>query len=292
VIAFSPSVEDSLYVGTIESRRPEGQGANGALYSIDPEDGSVNWQVSESGVVTTPAVTESTVIFGTVNGSLIAVEKESGDEVWRLSTRTSEVSSPAYKDGMLYYGVASDKLYAVDAETGKQEWTFEGSGDMTVSPSVSGEKVYAGSRSGFIYAVNASTGDGVWWTELESGISNIALTSVGDTVYAGTNIGVYAVSRNSTEATRYTEDGNGMESGNSVELPPPGEEDPLVEPPTEYGDESDNETEPNASGSSKSLREEGKEDDEGVPASYLYPLVIGVIVMVAIALYGWKKGLY
>lgn len=292
VIAFSPTVDESLYVGTIESRRPKGQGANGTLYSISPDDGSVNWRVSGSGVVTTPAVTEDTVVFGTVNGSLLAVEKETGDEVWNISTRTSEVSSPAYRDGTIYYGVASDKLYAVDAESGEQEWIFEGSGDMTVSPSVSGEKVYAGSRSGFVYAVNASTGEGVWWTELERGITNIALTSVGDTVYAGSNIGVYAVSRNSTQATRYGGTGegeNGVQNGSGIDLPPPGEEDPLVETPTDYGNESDNETEPNVSDDPGTSAEDG---NRGVPASYLYPLAAGMVALVVIALYGWRKDLY
>lgn len=290
VIAFSPTVDGSLYVGTIESRRPEGQGANGTLYSISLEDGSVNWRVSGSGVVTTPAVTDSTVIFGTVNGSLLAVERESGDEAWSVSTKTSEVSSPAYKDGSIYYGVASDKLYAVEAENGEQEWVFEGSGDMTVSPAVSGEMVYTGSRSGFVYAVNASTGEGVWWTELGSGITNIALTSVGDTAYAGGEVGVYAVSRNSAEATRYGGDEEG-ENGDGVDLPPPGEEDPLVEPPTEYANESDNETEPNVSDGPETPKESDRKDGGG-PASYLYPLAAGMVALVIIALYGWRKDLY
>jgi len=289
VIAFSPTVRGSVYVGTIESRRSGRGSGEGALYSIDTRDGSVNWKVSGSGVVTTPVATEEAVVYATVDGSLVSVDRRTGDELWRVSTNTSEVSSPAYSNGSVYYGVASEELHAVDSNTGEREWSFEGSGDMTVSPAVSEDTVYAAGRDGTVYSINATTGEGVWWAELGRGITNIAVTSVSGTVYAGTESGVVAVSAGSTVSTGYDGDTEGQ--GDGVSLPAPGEENPLVETPDEYddGNESNVSDLPDGAGG-----EPETEDSEGSgpPVSYLYPLFLGIMALVAVALYGWRKGVY
>jgi outer membrane protein assembly factor BamB len=81
---------------------------------------------------------------------------------WAFSTNGAIVSSPAVANDLVYFGSADGGLYAVEAATGKLRWRFDAHGDVNSSPAVSGETVYVLSLDGNLYAVDAATGKQRW----------------------------------------------------------------------------------------------------------------------------------
>jgi quinohemoprotein ethanol dehydrogenase len=114
-------------------------GTRGVL-AIDARTGSVKWryrpQDSEGagGGNKGVAVAEGKVFFGRRDAVLVALDQETGKEVWQTrltSERGAYVSAPTvYYDGMVYVGTsggdggARGQMGAYDAKTGKEIWKF------------------------------------------------------------------------------------------------------------------------------------------------------------------------
>ena len=61
--------------------------------------------------------------------------------------------------GIIYVGSDDGTLYAVDAETGTEQWTFETGDSVQSSPTVVDEIVYFGSQHNVVYAVDIASGE-------------------------------------------------------------------------------------------------------------------------------------
>jgi len=78
-----------------------------------------------------------------LTGSAAAQDTSAGDGIWKFETDDFVVSSPTVVDGTVYFGSNDGTVYAVDAETGEQEWAFEEPDHwVRSSPSVSNGIVY------------------------------------------------------------------------------------------------------------------------------------------------------
>ncbi|QSG09418.1 outer membrane protein assembly factor BamB family protein [Halapricum desulfuricans] len=153
---------------------PDGEGIvvasdTGRMYGFDL-DGERRWTAQTGatylGIHGTPTIVEGTAIVGGYDGSMYAVDVETGDRVWRLSRSALDLSiaigsSPAYWDGVLYFQTehkhpASGRLWAVDAETGEPLWTDDRDigGMPHPSPAIdpATERLVAGSNDGIVYA--------------------------------------------------------------------------------------------------------------------------------------------
>ncbi|HEY9154204.1 MAG TPA: PQQ-binding-like beta-propeller repeat protein [Opitutaceae bacterium] len=120
--------------------------------------------------LSSPCVEDETVYFGSGDGSIYALDANTGREHWHFTTQGVVHASPAVKDGVLYIGSFDSFFYALDAKTGALKWKFKtGSDDhahlMTGIPgsaAVANETVYFGSRDGYFYALDAETGALRW----------------------------------------------------------------------------------------------------------------------------------
>ena len=147
----------------------------------------VKWAFKTGGpVLSSPAVAEGVIYFGSADGFFYAVDEQSGKEKWKLEAGQPISSSPAVVEGMVYFTCYDRMLYAVAAQTGKVKWrfaaeqerSFQASGIhgstprdqmiadpfdfFTSSPAVFHGRVYFGSGDGNIYAVDVETGALVW----------------------------------------------------------------------------------------------------------------------------------
>jgi outer membrane protein assembly factor BamB len=164
------------------------------------EWGNEGWDFFSS----SPVVVDSTVIFGSGDGSVYAFDVETGEERWSVKTDGRVRSSPAVADGVVYVGSADGFLYAIGLEMGGLLWRFETDGVSHVSaelgfdrktvqssPAVVDGTVYFGSRDGGTYAVDAASGKLRWrydhttpWVLASPAISDGMLVS-------GTSDGLY-----------------------------------------------------------------------------------------------------
>jgi polyvinyl alcohol dehydrogenase (cytochrome) len=75
--------------------------------------------------------------------------------------------TPAVAGGRIFIGAADGSVYALDADTGCVYWTFSAAAGVRVSPSVGGGRVYFGDLRGNVYALEASTGALIWKTRAD-----------------------------------------------------------------------------------------------------------------------------
>ena len=116
---------------------PERNGEASGPGPIDPDRVEELWSFDAGGdVESSPAVVGGKVYFGSGDGSVYAVDVQTGDVEWRFRTDGEIYSSPAVVDGLVLIGSEDGNLYALDAASGDERWRFE-TGDMIVaSPAV------------------------------------------------------------------------------------------------------------------------------------------------------------
>lgn len=120
--------------------------------------------------LSSPAVWEGAVYFGSGDGNIYALDAASGNVKWKFHTGDVVHSSPAIVDGTLYIGSWDGYMYALDAATGDKKWSFKTGDDPVIhnhvgiqsSPVVVDGTVYFGCRDSNVYALDATTGKQRW----------------------------------------------------------------------------------------------------------------------------------
>ena len=82
-----------------------------------------------------------------------------GGILWTFETSGPVRSSPAVSGGLVFVGGTDGSLYALDRETGMERWTADVGSPISSSPAVGGGLVVFGSRDGVFYAVDSRSGN-------------------------------------------------------------------------------------------------------------------------------------
>jgi outer membrane protein assembly factor BamB len=120
--------------------------------------------------ISSPAVVNGKVYFGSGDGNVYAVDGAKGVVLWKFATGGVVHASPAVANGMVYVGSWDSRMYGLDAETGAEKWSFQAGVDPAIhnqegfqsSPAVVDGMVYVGCRDGHVYALDAATGKKKW----------------------------------------------------------------------------------------------------------------------------------
>ena len=205
---------ESCGAQTSPSTAPPGSGVPGL--------GSV-WTFTTGGwVLMAPVVVDGAVYVGSDDGSLYAVDADSGEMLWSFATDDAVRSVPTVFDGTVYFGSNDNHLYAVDAATGEELWRYDTGDWVQYSPAVGNGMVYFPARSEWnrtVHALDAGTGEVVWVAEPPYPINErITPTVHGDRVYAqGADYGTfYALDAGTGEVAWQAEVGGYMESAPTV----------------------------------------------------------------------------
>jgi outer membrane protein assembly factor BamB len=149
-----------------------------SLYALDGTTGTLRWQFTDSlsggEFPEAPAVEQGVVFvvlgrnetFGSVHGSIFALDASTGAVRWRVHDSTHTYSAPAVVDGVLYVGAyagaTTGSVAAFDASTGAVRWRFATDGAATSLPAVANGVIYVAISDGVVYALNAQTGAQHW----------------------------------------------------------------------------------------------------------------------------------
>ncbi len=185
-ITSSPAVSGGVvYFGSYD----------GKFYALDAVSGQFKWKFQTAGerrfaakhihgtqpatetmpdpfdfYLSSPAVWNGTVYFGSGDGDIYALDAGTGTVKWKFQTGDVVHASPAIADGALFIGSWDSFFYALDAATGKEKWRFKTGEDHEISNQVGIQSsaavmdgiVYFGCRDSNFYALDAATGEKQW----------------------------------------------------------------------------------------------------------------------------------
>jgi outer membrane protein assembly factor BamB len=146
--------------------------------------------------LSSPAVRNGAVYFGSSDGNVYSLDAASGALKWKFHTGDVVHSSPAIADGVLYIGSWDTYLYALDETSGNEKWRFKTGEDPDIhnhvgiqaSPAVADGIVFFGSRDSFAYAVDAATGKQLWKFSTNGSWVNNSMVVHDGKAYFGTSI--------------------------------------------------------------------------------------------------------
>jgi outer membrane protein assembly factor BamB len=144
----------------------------GKMAALDPTDLSVKWifppdtkegdRLKLEGIYGAPAVSKDTVYFGAHDGSVYAVDAESGALRWTFKTDDPIVGAVTVAGELLYVGSTDGRIYAVDGESGVEAARFDTRSSIWAAPLVTETGVYVAAMSGHVYALDVEDLAPVW----------------------------------------------------------------------------------------------------------------------------------
>lgn len=141
-------VDDTIFQGN----------SDGEFYALDPSDGSIEWVNDTSAVDGLHTLKKSIYegnIFIT-DGDLYTLDSSNGEEGYRLTD--AEYRSTYVADDVLYAGKGNDMLVALEPDTGNEIWSTQMNDRISIPPAFIGGTLYAIDQSGELYTIDVSDG--------------------------------------------------------------------------------------------------------------------------------------
>jgi len=141
--------------------------ADNLLYSLDKKTGKKKWQVKIDGgwTASSPAVKGSTLVVGTPDGKVLAMETATGKTIWSFKTGPSiGTFSPYIRNGSqvmsavvisedrVYVGANDGAFYVLELATGKVLWQYQVNAPIFAGSTVTNDRLYFSDCKGTIYS--------------------------------------------------------------------------------------------------------------------------------------------
>ena len=193
---------DTLLIGT----------ENAQVLAFDKSTGVLKWLADVNGeVVAQPVYADGKVIVHTTRGDLIALDSETGSELWTLTNKQPRLTlrgsaTPSISQGGIVYGRSDGFVATALLTTGQPLWELPVARpygateldrlvDVDMKPIISNGVVYTLAYNGNLVAIDLLKGKQLW-TRKYAGFSDITLS--GNTLYLSDYRGfIFAVDRNS-----------------------------------------------------------------------------------------------
>jgi len=113
------------------------------------------------------------LLVATYAGEVMALSKDTGDELWRKQLPGEVVSAPRTNGNVVATQTVNGKLFALDAKTGEQLWFYDSPPPVltlrgTPSPIVTDTAIYTGFSNGRMMAFNPTNGLILWEQRIAS----------------------------------------------------------------------------------------------------------------------------
>lgn len=167
------------------------------------------------------------LLVATYAGEVMALSKETGDELWRKQLPGEVVSAPRTNGSVVAAQTVNGKLFALDAKTGEQLWFYDNPPPVltlrgTPSPIVTDTAIYAGFSNGRVMSFNPANGLILWEQRIASPKGRSELERMVDihsspiikdgVIYVGTYQGRISALARGTGKPLWGQDGSTSES--------------------------------------------------------------------------------
>ncbi|MBI1366563.1 MAG: PQQ-binding-like beta-propeller repeat protein [Alphaproteobacteria bacterium] len=118
-------------------------------------------------------------------GFVVALDAETGKEIWRYKTDAPIRTPPTATNGYVYFVTITNQFVALNEDTGEKAWEFSSFEEAarilsSASPAAVGDFVVAPFSSGEIVAVTSDTGRSVWSDTLARNTRLTSLAALND----------------------------------------------------------------------------------------------------------------
>ncbi|KYG61236.1 PQQ-binding-like beta-propeller repeat protein [Bdellovibrio bacteriovorus] len=200
---------------------------NNVFYALDAATGRQIWLYSRQDTSqfsirggSQAAFKNGTLYVGFSDGSLVALNAQTGAVVWELqlnrNKRFRDIDATPVIDGnQLYIAGYDDKLYCVSVDKGEVLWRIDGGGYSAVT--MAGDKIFYPTTNGEVWALKKSNGDKVWTYKLKDGIASQVKTYKGTLVFGESQGSLRFLDPNTGSALGSIEPGRGILSSPQVD---------------------------------------------------------------------------
>jgi len=141
----------------------------GRIVAVKLTDGGRVWEKdTELAITGGVGYVSGTLLVGTLDGEVVALDTGNGDEIWR-SRVSSEVLAPPQgsQHGVVVVQTVDDKVFALDTVSGAQRWFYQQRAPTltlrgTSTPLIDAGVVYIGFASGRLVALDLTNGRVIW----------------------------------------------------------------------------------------------------------------------------------
>jgi outer membrane protein assembly factor BamB len=218
VVAMNSQTGKKLWKRTINESKDGLWAQSKSFFSAaDPNRQIVGGIAAENGLL----------LVATYAGEVMALSKETGDELWRKQLPGEVVSAPRTNGSVVAAQTVNGKLFALDAKTGEQLWFYDNPPPVltlrgTPSPIVTDTAIYAGFSNGRVMAFNPANGLILWEQRIASPKGRSELERMVDihsspiikdgVIYVGTYQGRISALARGTGKPLWGQDGSTSES--------------------------------------------------------------------------------
>ena len=146
-------------------------------------------------VTSTPVVTDTHVIFGGIDGTIHALDRETGKKVWSRSLGERVSASLVDFDGKIFAGTADNRLRLLSSENGKSVASRDLPGLPFGRPIRAGGGLVVLTTGGVILSLSSDLDAVRWETRVDTEWASFRPILLGTEILAGADDGrVYAIS--------------------------------------------------------------------------------------------------
>jgi outer membrane protein assembly factor BamB len=188
---------DRVYIGS----------DSGMFFALRALTGAVIWKKQLGAVGSAPLISAGMLYVGTSDGTLIALDMQTGIEKWRYAGRGVIAQTPTATGDLIVFANEADQVVALDSATGRFKWQYktETPDEFTLrghaGVASDGELLYTGFSNGTLVALRRDTGSVAWSTSLTGEATKFVDVDatplvMGDRVYVSSSSGgVFAVDK-------------------------------------------------------------------------------------------------
>ncbi|MFO8140489.1 MAG: outer membrane protein assembly factor BamB [Marinobacter sp.] len=146
--------------------------ADGLLVAVETENGKTRWQRrTEDRIFAGVGGDNNHLYYITRDAELVALTRETGDEIWRSPLPTEGLAAPQSNGALVVAQTTDGRVIGFDASNGERRWQYDGqvpvlSMRTAAAPLVGGDVVIASFANGRVIALTADAGQPVWQYEV------------------------------------------------------------------------------------------------------------------------------
>lgn len=123
---------------------------------------SVGDGVGEYYVSLTPSVTESNVYAGSIDGTVVKLDRNTGDTVWEKDTKYPITGGVSAGNGVVAFGTSNGDVVLLKDEDGSQLWKVNLGGQILSAPALAKDRLIVQTIDGRLQGLSLTDGSRQW----------------------------------------------------------------------------------------------------------------------------------